>query len=149
MDIISHLRINITMGKVINTSTPAKNRATVMRLLAAFIEQSDLSKIEERDFRDKAAFICLSLIEIEKSIDDTARAWEKRDYWLKADMFRKDWGWVNKISTSLQEKIENRSWNNISEEIENLKEKLSSTVPTKRISKQEYWRGAYQTLQKK
>ncbi len=40
---------------------------------------------------DMAAFIVLALESIIQSVDESASAWEKRDYWLKADQFRREW----------------------------------------------------------
>jgi starch phosphorylase len=62
------------------------------------------SKVDEQT-RDLAAFISLALDEITMTIDASVTAWEKRDYWLKADRFRLEWEWTvilgEKLSTAL------------------------------------------------
>ena len=35
-----------------------------------------------------------ALRELQRSTERTAEAWERRGYWLKADQFRREWGWA-------------------------------------------------------
>jgi hypothetical protein len=56
------------------------------------LEQADLDA-EER--RDRLAFLSLTLAEVQRSVEETAEAWEKRGYWVKADRFRADWAWLS------------------------------------------------------
>ena len=44
----------------------------------------------DAESRDLAAYIVLALEKIAESVETTASAWEKRDYWLKADHFRQE-----------------------------------------------------------
>ena len=37
------------------------------------------------------------------SVDQTALAWEKRDYWVKADTFRRQWSWAEKPLRTLKD----------------------------------------------
>ena len=39
----------------------------------------------------------LALEEIAVSIDVSVQAWEKRDYWVKADRFRMEWEWAGAL----------------------------------------------------
>jgi hypothetical protein len=52
---------------------------------------------------DMGAFIFGLLKILSDSVDQTALAWEKRDYWVKADSFRRQWSWVEKPSRSLRD----------------------------------------------
>jgi hypothetical protein len=52
---------------------------------------------------DMAAFILGQLKSLLDSVDQTASAWEKRDYWVKADSFRRQWSWIDKPSRSLKD----------------------------------------------
>lgn len=52
---------------------------------------------------DRAAFILGQLKNLSDSIDQTALAWEKRDYWVKADAFRRQWSWVEKPFRTLKD----------------------------------------------
>ena len=56
----------------------------------------------DRESLDMAAYVALALEKIEESVDSSAIAWEKRDYWLKADRFRMKWGWMEIGRQTLQ-----------------------------------------------
>ena len=136
------------MGKVIHTDTPAKKREKILRLLANLLNLDNISDGNTEDFRDKVSFIWLSLTEINKTIEETVGPWEKREYWIKADKFRADWIWVNELRTRILDKIGKEAWEKLPEDIKFLEEKLSFVEPVRKISKQEYWQGAYQIIQK-
>lgn len=120
-----------------------------MRLLASLITQHDHRIKNDLYTRDKVAFIFLSLLEIEKTIDETVLAWEKREYWVKSDAFREEWAWVKDLRGRMFKKINMQNWQLLELEIEILEEKLSSTEPLKRIDHPDFWKGAYQTLSKR
>jgi hypothetical protein len=48
----------------------------------------------QKDIQELSELLIAGLQEIQKSVNRTAAAWEKRDYWLKADAFRRQWCWV-------------------------------------------------------
>jgi hypothetical protein len=137
------------MGNVIHTDGPGKRRDKILRLLAAMIAQSNFRTMSEIEKKDKTAFIYLSLIEIEKTVDETVRPWEKREYWVKADTFREEWAWIRNLREKILVHLCTNNWRSIDPEFEFLKEKLTSIEPLKRIDHQEFWKGAYQILKGK
>jgi hypothetical protein len=137
------------MGNVIHTDTPGKRRDKIMRLLATLMAQPDLLLDNDLKSKDMMSFVYLSLVEVEKTIDETVRPWEKREYWVKADAFREEWAWVNDLLERLLIKFKTNNWQSMAQEIEALREKLSLVEPLKRIDHQEFWKGAYQTLDEK
>jgi hypothetical protein len=136
------------MGNVIHTDGPGKRRDKIMRLLAALIAQYDVQSMSDDETRDKTAFVYLSLVEIGKTIDETVRPWEKREYWIKADSFRNEWAWVQELREKILENIK-KTWRLNNQELELLENKLTSVNPLKRIDHQEFWKGAYQILKGK
>ena len=48
---------------------------------------------------DMAAYIVLALGKINETIETAVAAWEKRDYWVKADQFRQEWAWIDPSQT--------------------------------------------------
>jgi hypothetical protein len=134
------------MGKVIHTDTPGKKRDKIMRLLATVMARPDLLPVKDLKSKDMMSFVYLSLVEVEKTINETVRPWEKREYWVKADAFREDWAWVKDLLERLLIKFNTNNWQSMDQEIEALREKLSSIDPLKRIDQKEFWKGAYQTL---
>ncbi|HUF39323.1 MAG TPA: hypothetical protein VMN57_12430 [Anaerolineales bacterium] len=60
--------------------------------------------------RDLVAFISAALAAIADGIETSVVAWEKRDYWLKADRFRLDWEWTGQISRDLEKALLSDDW---------------------------------------
>ena len=94
--------------------------------------------------KDLLAFMLLTLKKIASSVDLSASAWEKRDYWLKADRFRLDWSWVSQSIDSLHVSLSEEDWGAaaascslIARHIQNIK------VPTRARTEQP-WVGAWQ-----
>ena len=120
-----------------------------MRLLAAVMAQIDLFSDIDLKSKDMMSFVYLSLVEVEKTIDETVRPWEKREFWVKADAFREEWAWIKDLREKLLIKITSNNWQSMYQEIEAIKDKLSLVEPLKKINHQEFWKGAYQTLNEK
>jgi hypothetical protein len=71
----------------------------------------------DEESRDLAAFIVLALEKIAESVETTASAWEKRDYWLKADRFRQDWAWCDARSQALAAALQADDWAGVAQEL--------------------------------
>ena len=71
----------------------------------------------DEESRDLAAYIVLALEKITESVETTASAWEKRDYWLKADRFRQEWAWCEARSQALAEALRGDDWASVAQEL--------------------------------
>jgi hypothetical protein len=60
--------------------------------------------------KDMAAALVYLLREIYSGAEQTARAWEKRGYWLKADGFLQQWQWTFEMGANLEDVIRNDAW---------------------------------------
>ena len=100
------------------------------------------------DSLDKIAFVVLALNKIAESVDASATAWEKRDYWVKADAFRMEWEWVLDSSERLKDALLAQDWAQIASELIVVGQKLNKVQisPKNRIG--EPWIGAYAALRK-
>ena len=100
------------------------------------------------DSLDKIAFVVLALNKIAESVDASATAWEKRDYWVKADAFRMEWEWVLGSSERLKGALLTKDWAQIASELIVVGQKLNKVQisPKNRIG--EPWIGAYAALRK-
>jgi hypothetical protein len=92
-----------TLGKIIRTTNASTQREQSIRMIAFALPEFSKATRTEEDALDLAAFIFAHLKTIANSVDQTALAWEKRDYWVKADAFRRQWSWVDKPSRVLEE----------------------------------------------
>jgi len=86
------------LSRVINPNVPGKDRARYKKGIALALRE--LMKEGEPNARtlDIVAFIALAMEGIDKTVDLTTSAWEKRNYWLKADRFRREWEWAGNLS---------------------------------------------------
>jgi len=101
------------MSRVINPNVPGKERNRLKRATAlALRELMQESEITEKT-RDLVAFIVLALEGIEKTVEITTSAWEKRDYWIKADRFRLEWEWAGRLGTQLRKLALSEDWDGI------------------------------------
>ena len=134
------------MNRVINSDSPAQNRNRLLKLVSSTILVINQSQITEKELNDLIAFTILSLAEIEKTITLTTAPWEKREYWVKADQFRREWNWVSEVRIKLDESRTTKGWSKIPPEIIDLGAKLKIVEPSKQSSGKEFWKGAYSVL---
>ncbi|MGQ0601566.1 MAG: hypothetical protein ACT4QE_07715 [Anaerolineales bacterium] len=119
-----------------------KNVAWTLRDLAG------KPKLDE-DARDMAAFMALCLREINDTIDETCAAWEKRDYWLKADQFRRDWAWSLTMADKFEKVVLQNQWNDLPALMAGLMQHMTKVNLPKTNKLAEAWRGAYAVLLEK
>jgi hypothetical protein len=132
------------MGRVVRQESAARKREKLIRAIAHTLRQSQLRKPSEPELYDMLAFINLALEEICVSIDDTTAAWEKRDYWLKADRFRRQWQWTATGAENLRRALE---LGDISLSIDAITQFMPQLIEVKigpRIEKTTPWEHAYQ-----
>jgi len=91
------------MSRVIRIESGASTRTRVLRRLAqalrAATQPTNSSGAEARDI---LAFLALGLATLQESVEETASAWERRGYWVKADQFRQKWAWGPRVLASLE-----------------------------------------------
>lgn len=110
-----------------------------MRELA---KQSDITN----ETKDMVAFIALALRTIAEGIDVSVAAWEKRDYWVKADRFRMEWMWTGQYADKIKVAIFTDDWATIAMTIPQIAQKLNKieVSPNHRLGTP--WVGAYKQL---
>ena len=88
------------MSRLINTEPPSKRRDKAAREIVLCIRTA-ASCQDPDQLLDLMAHIAASLEIIEGSIEQSVTAWEKRDYWVKADRYRMKWEWVQPAREAL------------------------------------------------
>jgi hypothetical protein len=73
------------MGRVVNTNNPGKIRSQLMRTSAELLRHLSQKTEVDDEVRDMVAQLVFCLRGIEEGIESSAEAWERRDYWLKAE----------------------------------------------------------------
>jgi hypothetical protein len=96
--------------------------------------------------KDMAAFIALALQSIAEGIDSSVAAWEKRDYWVKADKFRMEWMWAGQIAGKMKSAVLTDDWAAIAALMPQIASKFSSIVVSDNHRLGKPWQGAYTLL---
>lgn len=134
------------MSRVINLNAPGKTRTQHMRTLAEIIRRLASKPAVDDEARDMAAAMIFLFREIHSGIDSSALAWEKRNYWLKADRFRMDWEWVSQAAADLEDMIRNEAWDLLPRLLMELFPHFGG-IKIKKLTRQpDLWRGAYVRL---
>jgi len=95
---------------------------------------------------DTAAIVVLALERIAESVDSSATAWEKKDYWLKADQFRMEWAWVDHPQNVLESAVLGQDWKKIATELITVAQYLGKVEVAEKNRLGEPWVGAWQVF---
>ena len=90
------------MSRVINPESAGKDRTRLTKAIVLAIRELAKQSEPTPASRDLAAFISLALSAIADGIDASVAAWEKRDYWVKADKFRMEWMWAGATAAKMK-----------------------------------------------
>ncbi len=133
------------MSRVINPENAGRNRTRLLQWIALACAQ--VMKQRSLDTRsDELAFIAAALEEIAAGVEVTTTAWEKRDYWLKADQFRRQWEWTGRSAQRLRAAIERGDASDAIPALTDLAPRLAGVTLPKRLPKELPWKGAHEKL---
>lgn len=135
------------MSRVINPESAGKLRNNLTRAVVLAIRELMKQPEPNAESHDLAAFIVLALEEIAGTIDVSVQAWEKRDYWVKADRFRMDWNWSGTLARELRSALQDENWGRIAEIAARVAQKLGKITIPQRNRIGTPWIGAYQKFQ--
>jgi hypothetical protein len=137
------------MGRVIQTGdTPAKRRNAAMRSSAEVIRLlAERPGIGEEE-KDMIAFLIMNLREVYQTIEDSAQAWDERDYWRKSEGLRAKWRWSHLAADKLEELALDGRWHEIPMEIIALVPHFSGVTINTITRDSDWWVGAYRALKK-
>ena len=98
------------MSRVINPDSVGKLRTQLIKGIVLSIRELARQTGTGAETRDLAAFIALALKTISEGIDVSVTAWEKRDYWIKADKFRMEWMWTGSTAEKMRNAVLSEDW---------------------------------------
>ena len=131
------------MTRIINLDGVGKQRKRLTREVVLAVRELVRQGEVTDETKDLAAFIAMNLQAIYETIDLTVAAWEKRDYWVKADRFRLEWAWSGKLAEQMREAIKNEDWQTIALTSAEAGQKLHKVQVPKRHRMGEPWHGAW------
>ncbi len=134
------------MTRIINPDSAGKERSHLSKTIVLAVREMVLQSEPGMESRDLAAFIILALERIAATIDVSVAAWEKRDYWVKADKFRMEWAWAGQLAKKMRAGLRKEDWGEIAVVAAQAAQKLNkvSVAPGNRLGKP--WVGAWEVL---
>jgi len=134
------------LSRVINPNLPGTERNRLKRGLALALREMMKEPEPNSRTRDLAAFMVLSLEAIDATVETTVVAWEKRDYWVKADRFRLDWAWATKLGREMRPAVLAEDWSQIVPLAIQVGQKLGDVKVSERHRMGTPWVGSWKQL---
>jgi hypothetical protein len=134
------------MSRVINPDSTGKQRNQHMRTIAEILRRLSQKNGVDDEVKDMTAMLVYCFREIDEGIDESAKAWEKRDYWIKAEEFRQRWGWAGDMSDQLQSLVYGENWASLPQLMIKMLPRVADIKITKFTRKESLWAGAYTRL---
>ena len=136
------------MTRIIQLDGVGKQRKKLAREVVLAVRELMRQAEINDETRDLAALIAMNLQAIYESIDLTVSAWEKRDYWIKADRFRLEWAWSGELADEMKAAIQNEDWQKVALTSAQAGQKLQKVQVPERHRMGEPWHGAWAKLNK-
>jgi hypothetical protein len=131
------------MSRIIATDGPGKTRNRHRRTVAEAIRRLSRKAQLDDEAKDLAALIVFSLMAIADTIDRTTEAWEKRDYYMKAERFREKWRWLEPTTDELSGIIYEGKWQDLPILLAQLTPYFADIRVRKFTRTPSVWQGAY------
>ncbi|MCP4357584.1 MAG: hypothetical protein GY796_06170 [Chloroflexi bacterium] len=134
------------MSRIIHVNSPTKirnrNRRSIAEMLRRLGEKSEM----DSEVKDMASMIVFLLRDIHAGVERSAEAWEKRDYWMKAERFLREWHWSLEMAADIEDVIRHEAWDLIPDLIINLYPHFNDIQIKKMTRDVSLWQGAYGRL---
>jgi hypothetical protein len=130
----------------VNTDGVGRQRERLMKAVTLALKTLATRQQVDDEVRDLVAFMALALNEIHETIDVTCQAWEKRDYWLKADQFRREWAWAGRMGDKLERVVLGEQWPDLPARMVDLAKHVEKVNLPKRNTLGTPWVGALRKL---
>ena len=134
------------MGRVVSVERVGTERQQLRRTIAEALRRLKEKPDLDEEAKDLAALIVFCLDEIAEGVDRSATAWERRDYYLKADRFRREWAWANRTADEMATLIQQDDWDRLPAVLASLLPHFADVRVTKLVRPPSLWQGAYQRL---
>ena len=134
------------MSRVINPDSTGKERTRLTKCIVLCIRELARQSSVNSESKDQAAFIALALQSISDGIDVSVAAWEKRDYWVKADKFRMEWVWAGQYAQKMKDAVLGDDWAAIAMLMPTIAQKFNKIVVSDNHRLGKPWSNAYTLL---
>jgi hypothetical protein len=131
------------MSRIVNSQSTGRERAQLVRAIVVAIRELSRQRSFGTEARDLASFIVLALRTVLKGVDASAKAWEKRGYWVKADRFRMEWDWAEPLAAKLQAAVEAGTETSVAALVMQIAQRLKGVQVSDNPRVGTPWTGAY------
>jgi len=132
------------MSRIISTQNPGKLRNQHRRTVAEALRRLSQKRQLDGEAKDLAALIVYAMHGIADTIDQAIEAWEKRDYYMKAERFREKWRWLEPAADELSAVIYEERWDDLPAILAQLMPHFADVTVKKWTRQPSLWKGAYQ-----
>ena len=134
------------MSRIVNTENVGTKRNRLVRAIVLAIRELAKQTKPNSRTKDLAAFMVFALKAVAETVEETTAPWEKRGYWVKADRFRMEWGWVESLNRALRDAVLGEDWGAVAEQAARVAAKLGSVEISERHRLGTPWVGAWDKL---
>ena len=134
------------MSPIINPDSAGKERTRLTKAIVLAVRQ--LAKLNQvnQEAKDLTAFIAIALRVISDGIDVSVAAWEKRDYWIKADKFRMEWMWTGQVADKMKVALFTNDWGTVAMLSAQIAQKFNKIEVSDNHRLGRPWEGAFQKM---
>ncbi len=137
------------MSRVINPDSAGKQRTQLIRAIVLAVRELARQTDTGTTARDLAAFISIALQTISDGVEVSVVAWEKRDYWVKADKFRMEWAWAASTSQKMRTAVLSDDWASVAMLSATIAQKFSKIQVSENNRLGKPWVGSFKQLTSK
>lgn len=137
------------MARIISTGeTPAKKRHAHMRSCAEVLRLLAQRSGFDAEAQDMVAFLVFNLRGIYETIDESAHAWDERNYWKKAEQLREKWRWTRTTARDLERMVLEDRWEEVAPLLVSIIPHFNDVTVTSITRDADWWCGALRALKK-
>jgi hypothetical protein len=137
------------LSRIINTMGVGRERQYLLKAIVISIRELMKQTKPDSTSLDLSSFVSIALVAVGATIERTVAPWEKRDYWVKADKFRREWAWVDPIGKELKDAILNEDWPKVATLSTDIGVKLRKIEVSERHRMGTPWIGSWDKLREK
>jgi hypothetical protein len=98
------------LSRIINPEGAGKERTRLCKSVVLALRELMRQPEANQTSKDLAAYISLALLEIFDTVESSVGAWEKKGYWVKADRFRLEWDWSERLGNKIGQALKAEDW---------------------------------------
>jgi hypothetical protein len=134
------------LSRIINPDSVGKERTRLVKGIVLCMRELAKQVDVTEEARDLASYIALALQSISDGIEVSVAAWEKRDYWVKADRFRMEWNWTAQLAEKMKSAILTDNWAAIATLMPEIAARLKKVQVSENHRLGKPWAGAFKEL---